>query len=153
MNMKRSASAAVGAVASLVFAVLGSCSYLASSAAGSTHDWEFVQSVGGISVGTPQRDAAGNVTLPINCDVSGTRAITVNPTAVNSGLVCEEPSVRVQGQSVYLTICTSIPSERYTSAQCPHADLGRLVPGRYAVFYGVPPDVEHSLGTVEVPAP
>ena len=153
MNMKRSASPAVGVAAGLVFAVLGSCSYLVSSAARSTHDWEFVQSVGGISVGTPHRDAAGNVTLPINCDVSGTRAITVQPTTINSGLVCERPRVRVQGQSVYITICSSIPSERYPSARCPDADLGPLAPGTYCVYYGEPPDVEHSLGIVEVPAP
>jgi hypothetical protein len=136
-----------------VLAVLGSCSYWASSATRSTRNWEFIQSVGGISVGTPQRDAGGNVSLPINCDVSGIRAITVNPTTSNSGLVCEEPRVRVQEQSVYITICTSISSERNPSAQCPDADLGHLAPGRYAVFYGVPPDVAHSLGVVEVPAP
>jgi predicted RNase H-like HicB family nuclease len=68
----------------LLVAVAG-CETIISSAARSSRDWQFVQSVGGLALGTPQRDDRGHV-LPIRCDVSGTRTITVHPTAINSAL-------------------------------------------------------------------
>lgn len=122
-----------------------------SSAARSTRDWQFVQAVGGIAVGTPQRDANGEVHLPVDCDVSGLRAVTANPSAINSGIVCEAPAVVVRGQSVYIAIVTSLPSEKFGSARCPDAHLGALAPGKYAVFYGSAEDTAHPLGVIEVP--
>lgn len=149
--MKSGALAARVATAVLVLAVFSSCSHLMSSAARSTADWQFVQSVGGIAVGAPQRGANGQVFLPVNCDVSGLRAVTTDPSAINSGIVCEAPAVVVHGRSVFIAVVTSLPSEKFGSSRCPNANVGALAPGQYAVFYGSAKDVSHPLGSIEVP--
>jgi hypothetical protein len=135
----------------LLLSLVASCSSLMSMAAYSSRDWEFIQSVGGIAVGSPWRDDGGYVFLPIDCDVSGLRAITVKPTLINSALVCEAPRVRVRERSVFILICTSLPSGRHDS-QCPDGELGKLSPGTYDAFYGSPGDFEHPLGSIDVPA-
>src|SRR5881394_3841678 len=99
------------AAIALLVAVAG-CDTISLSAVRSSRDWQFIQSVGGIALGTPQRDDHGDVILPIRCDVSGTRTITVHPTALNSALVCEHPSVRVRSPTVFLTIRTTMATNR-----------------------------------------
>lgn len=148
--MRARTSAARVATAALVLAVVSSCSHVMSSAARSTRDWQFVQSVGGIAVGNPQRDANGEVHLPVDCDVSGLRAVSTSPSAINSGIACEAPAVVVRGRSVYIAVVTSLPSEKSGSAGCPDAHLGALAPGKYAVFHGSAEDTAHPLGFIEV---
>lgn len=55
--------------------------------------WEFIQSVGGISVGQP-RVVDGIFWLPLNLDLSGQRQITVAPTQMNSGKKCLSATLR-----------------------------------------------------------
>lgn len=50
-------------------------------------NWDFIQSVGGLSVGQP-RLVDGIFWLPLNLDLSGNRQITVAPTLNNSGKKC-----------------------------------------------------------------
>lgn len=61
-----------------VMAVLASC-----AAAAEPRDWAFIQSVGGIALGTPYRGAPG-VMLPVRVNVSGTERITTEPRALHS---------------------------------------------------------------------
>ena len=137
-------------LATILFATVGCDSFVA-FAARSSRDWQFVQSVGGIALGTPQRDNRRHVLLPIRCDVSGTQTITVSPTAINSTLVCESPIVRVRSSAVFLTIRTSVPSKRFPNARCPDADLGTLTAGEYSVIYRSPDGSQHPLGSIQVP--
>ena len=139
------------AATTFLFVACGCDSSLVAFAAGSSRDWQFVQSVGGIALGTPQRDGRGHILLPIRCDVSGTQTITVRPTAMNSALVCEPPIIRVRSSSVLLTVRTSIPSKRYPSASCPDADLGPLTSGAYSVVYASPDGSQHPLGSIQIP--
>jgi len=135
---------------SLLFAV-GCSSSIVSIAARSSRDWQFVQSVGGIAVGTPTRDSRGHVLLPIRCDVSGTQTVTVRPTAINSALVCESPTTRVRGSTVLLTIRTTIASSHNSNAHCPTADLGALSTGEYSVIYLSPDGSQHPIGSFQIP--
>ncbi|HVN40943.1 MAG TPA: hypothetical protein VMW19_22490 [Myxococcota bacterium] len=48
--------------------------------------WDFVQSVGGIRVGDATRLEDGAVDVALECDVSGSKAITHQPEALNSGI-------------------------------------------------------------------
>jgi len=139
----------LAALALLLVAV--GCTSVVSVAARSSCDWAFVQSVGGIAVGTPRRDDRGHVWLPIRCDVSGLETITTRPTTTNSGNVCVPPRVRVRSSTVYLTVRTSLPSKRYPTSRCPDADLGELPAGRYAVVYDSPDGSEHPLGSIQLP--
>ena len=134
----------------MLFVAVG-CTSVVSFAARSSRDWQFIQSVGGIALGSPQRDARRHVLLPIRCDVSGTQTITVRPTAINSALVCEPPVVRVRSSTVLLTIRTTIASDHNSNARCPAADLGALAPGEYSVIYRSPDGSQHPLGSIQIP--
>ena len=50
-------------------------------------DWELLQSVGGVDLGTPYL-FRGDYYLPVIVDFSGTRTVSVPPTLINSGLLC-----------------------------------------------------------------
>ena len=139
------------AAATLLFVAVGCGSSLVAFAARSSRDWQFVQSVGGLTLGTPQRNDRGHVLLPVRCDVSGTQTITVRPTTMNSTLVCESPIVRVRSSTVFITLRTSVPSKRYPNASCPDADLGVLTAGEYSVIYASPDGSQHPLGSIQIP--
>ena len=140
----------VVAMAVMVFAVAG-CTAFAVWATRSQRDWQFVQSVGGIAVGTPYRIDDGRVLLPIDFDVSGLRAITTQPTLMNSAMNCAAPLVDVRSQVIAITVRTELADKGGYGPGCPDADLGDLAAGRYAVVYGSPDGSEHPLGTIEVP--
>lgn len=91
--------------------------------------------------------------LPIDCCVGGWRTVTVKPTGINSGLECSAPIVRIDAQSIYITVRTELARKGGLSADCPEANLGELAAGRYAVFYASPGGRDEPLGHVEVPAP
>jgi hypothetical protein len=134
----------------LLFAGVG-CEAIVSSAARSSRDWQFVQSIGGIALGNPERSSRGHTFLPIRCDVSGTHTVTVRPTAINSVLVCEPVSVRVRESNVFLTIRTTIASSHNSDARCPAVDLGTLPAGNYSVIYLSPDGSRHPIGSIQIP--
>ena len=113
-------------------------------------DWSFIQSVGGISLGKPYRTDRNHILLPIECDVSGLRKVTIQPTTKNSGLVCEPVVYPVLGGRIYIAIETDVAHKTNRTSRCPPADLGPLTPGTYFVFY-VTPDDGKLLGSIQVP--
>ena len=140
------------AMAVMFFAVAG-CTAFAVWATRRREDWQLVQSVGGIAVGTPYRSDDGRVFLPIDFDVSGLRAITTQPTTMNSGMMCAAPLVDVGPQVISITVRTELADKGGYGPGCPDADLGDLAAGRYAVVYASPDGSEHPLGTIDVPIP
>jgi hypothetical protein len=116
-----------------------------------SRDWQFVQSVGGLTIGTSHRDSRKHVILPVQCDVSGTQTITVRPTALNSGFGCDSPAVRIRSTNVSITLRTTLTGKG--SALCPSADLGRIADGDYAVFYRDPDGKQHPLGNIHATSP
>ena len=110
-------------------------------------DWRFVQSVGGMAIGQPRRKSNSTYSLPVECNVSGTRAITVHPTALNSAFMCAGFDVRKNGSSVYLTLRTSLFGR---SSRCKAISLGRLTPGTYSVYYRDPDGTSHFLRTFPI---
>ena len=115
---------------SLVAAV---CALATLSAAAESVSWDFVQSVGGLTIGQPVKSSAG-WQLPIRADVSGLRTVTVQPKVMNSGIACVETRAAVEGSSIFLTVITGIASSD-RSAACPPAMLGSIAPGPYLVKY------------------
>ena len=112
-------------------------------------DWQFVQSVGGMAIGTPHRDDRRHVILPIRCSLAG-ETVTRHPTTGYSGLAFDTPIVRVSSTNVFLTFRTTLPGKR--DAQCPPADLGKITGGDYAVFYRSPDGTREPVGTIHVPS-
>ena len=147
--MRKNAKWTLVVAATPLFAAVG-CESFISLAARTSRDWQFVQSVGGMVVGTPQSTSRGHFLLPVRCDVSGTKAITVRPTAGSSALVCELPIVRIRSSTVFLTIRTTLAAKRNLDARCPPADLGALTAGDYSVIYLSPDGTQHPLGSIKI---
>ena len=132
-------------VAVVLFVAINGCD------AAVSRDWQFVESVGGLRLGTPSRDGKGHVLLPVRCDVSGTQTISVRPTAMNSSLVCDTPYIRVRNSTVFLTIRVSAAGSRKADSRCPPADLGEPAAGLYSVVYLSPDGSQHPLGSIHIP--
>ena len=97
-------------------------------------DWTFIQQVGGLTVGAPQRQDHGTYRLPIRCDVSGLQAITVKPTLLNSALAVRETRAAVRGQTIQLWIVTCAVDAHHGPA-APDVILKNILPSRYQVVY------------------
>lgn len=110
--------------------------------------WDFVTSVGGIAVDAPKSTPRG-LLLPVRADVSGSQAISNEPTTLNSIMSCAVTSARVEGHDILVTISTALLREG-GSSRCPDAKLGRLAPGEYTVFYGSQRTDAKHIGVVRV---
>ncbi len=97
-------------------------------------DWNFIQAVGGLAVGEPQKLENGNYRLPLSCDVSGLKRVTVKPTTLNSALAVRETAYAVRGQTIRLWIKTCVVDARHNSA-APDVVLKNIPPGHYQVQY------------------
>jgi hypothetical protein len=121
---------------------------LTRSAFAEQRSWLFVQSVGGIEVGTLLKKETGWV-LPVRSDVSGLRAVTVKPTALNSGLSCRRIEATIEGNAIFLTIDTGVAGGGRSSV-CPSALLGHPRAGKYLVFYRSPNEKPVPIGEVSI---
>ncbi len=110
--------------------------------------WQFMQSVGGISIGEPYRDGATSY-LPVSCDVSGQTKITAQPTTLNSSLATADVDVVISAGTIYVTVVTTMVSHN-KSTLCKPALLGDLPGGEYRVFYRDPDGTEHALGRIAI---
>lgn len=118
-----------------LFLVLLLVSHSASSALlGKERGWQFIQSVGGITLGEP-RHADNHWVLPVNCNVAGLKTYSTKPTAMNSGLACVSTSAHTEGHTIYLAIHTALTGMSGKSSDCGPANLGKLKPGKYKVVY------------------
>jgi hypothetical protein len=111
--------------------------------------WKFMESVGGVAIGSPSRNQQGNVYLPVRCDVSGLTEITKKPTAINSALTVNSIKKKVKEQKIYISVKTGLTSKN-DSCMCSGVDLGDIPAGKYDVFYYGSDREEHSLGSFTV---
>lgn len=113
--------------------------------------WAFVQAVGGIEVMAPVRDGHG-WRLPVNCNVSGLKRITREPTQLNSALVIRSIDVESRGGDLWVSVVTCLAGEGRGAGGLHYADVSNLRPGRYRVFYGREGDTAHAIGSVVIPS-
>lgn len=111
--------------------------------------WAFMQSVGGIMIGTP-RYQKGSWSLPVECDVSGHTRVSTEPTRLNPETVWAGTMIEVEKDRIYLTIDTSAPPPGKANTACGLTNLGRLKPGRYSVIYRDPDGSQHPIRTIEL---
>jgi hypothetical protein len=111
-------------------------------------DWAFIQAVGGISVGEPLRTEDGFY-LPIDCDVSGLKQVTVKPTTINSALICSKIYVSIKDKNIYITISTGLPGGRDNS-QCSAVRIGYPESGDYTVFYKDPKGPTYEISKTKI---
>lgn len=133
------------AVLATLVLLLGGCA--------TTQDWNFVQSVGGITIGTPQW-ADGEWMLPVHADASGLINNGVQPTTLNSALACKDVKARRRGSTILLALRTNLVGVGggHGSA-CPPVHLGRIKDGEYTVKYGASVDNAVPLGSIRIQTP
>lgn len=113
-------------------------------------DWELVQFVGGISIGTPTL-VDGSWSLPVHCNVAGEQ-VTRKPIGGHSGLLCSSTTAIVQGHDILLSVRTSLATGTPTklSSRCPPANLASATPGAYSVYYLDPDNTRHFIANVRL---
>jgi hypothetical protein len=94
--------------------------------------WKIVQKLGGLRVGDPYVERNGVKMLPVEFDPTGSRTITVAPTALNSCQGVRKLRAKVRGKEIHLSIWLSIFTRHRT---CPVTKLGKIAPGEYEVWY------------------
>jgi hypothetical protein len=114
-----------------------------------TRDWAFIQSVGGISIGQPVNTQDGWY-LPVNCDVSGLRTITTKPTQLNSALVCQRVLTSEDGDTLFISVQTSVVDGKLETPSCRAVNIGNLKRGRYSIKYKDPNGTSHEIGSIEL---
>lgn len=110
-----------------------------------SRDWDFIQSVGGMKVSLDETK------LIINCNVSGTKKVTVEPRMVNSGIGVRKLIHKQVGKTIQLTVVTSV-FEKGMSTSCKPIDLSIYPAGTYTVQYLNPDKTTHDLGKVTIPS-
>ncbi|MFZ9936712.1 MAG: hypothetical protein ACO3JG_06590 [Luteolibacter sp.] len=106
-----------------------------------TKDWRFVQSVGGMKVSIKDTE------LLVECDVSGTKKVTVKPTMVNSALGVRKLKHERDGNTIRLTLVTSVIGKGITTSPKP-IDLSGYPDGDYSIEYLDPDGTKHALGKI-----
>jgi hypothetical protein len=114
------------------------------------NSWEFIQSVGGIKVGTPTRGDNDQVFLPVLCDVSGLTEITCKPTKVNSALHVQLLTAWVKANQIQITLRSGLVGDE-GSPRCGSVQLGALDSGDYDVYYVGSDKEQHFLSRIKVP--
>ena len=85
----------------------------------------------------------------MQANVSGTESITVKPSMLNSGLICESVSAKVVGDTILLTLNTGLVRDGY-SPRCPEAALGTPSAGEYRVLYAYGDSEPQALGSIMI---
>lgn len=106
-----------------------------------TRSWQFVQSVGGMEV------SMKDTNLVVDCDVSGTRKVTVEPTMINSALGVEKLKHKRNGNTISLTLVTRIVGKGVSTSPKP-IDLSTYPDGEYSIEYLDPDGTTHALGKI-----
>jgi hypothetical protein len=109
--------------------------------------WEFIRAVGGIKAGETTRLEDGGVLIALDCDVSGSKTITHQPDALNSGIGVGSVLTEVEGQTLFISIKTRVG----VSSACPSARFEPLDAGEYQIVYRGSDREPHEIGRIKVP--
>lgn len=91
---------------------------------------EYINSVGGISVGTPYLDEE-DWFLPVNVDLSGLQFITCKPTQLNSAVICSKIKHEITDSLIFITVYKGLAGSKPV---CDKIKLGQLTASVYKVY-------------------
>ena len=114
--------------------------------------WTFVQRTGGLRIAAPTL-SKGRWVLPIEYEVHGTRAVTRQPTLVNSVPHTWKAEIERDGARLHLVISKALAGKKEKLSDFREASLRGVPPGRYDVYYGPLAAPEFALGAIEIPVP
>ena len=98
-------------------------------------NWKFIQSVGGMAVGEPREINKNEWFLPVECNIAGTREITIKPTAINSGLALKELKFKIKNHKIQLWVVTCSVTKKYNSGEATGVTFKNITAGQYQVEY------------------
>jgi hypothetical protein len=107
----------------------------AAVAAENPASWQFMESVGGMKVGAPQPQEGGGWLLPLECDLTGLRRISTDPTILNSTQVIEQARWRIVDNQLQVTLLLKPSSYATDAARCTPLRLQGVKPGEYEAVY------------------
>jgi hypothetical protein len=118
----------------------------------SSRMWPFIQQTGGIKIAEPVIKH-GRLVLPVEYDAAGQKAITCQPTLVNSGLVVRSVQARLKANhQIVIWVVTQVVEKDTLTGWLHYAELKGIPPGTYEVYYADAGDPEKFLGKVAVPS-
>ena len=85
--------------------------------------------------------------LVVDCDVSGTKKVTLEPTMINSGMGVREIKLKRDGNTFRLTLVTCVIGKGLTTSPKP-IDLSGYPDGDYSIEYLDPDGTKHALGKI-----
>jgi hypothetical protein len=97
--------------------------------------WEFVQSSGGLQIGSVESLGAEKWRIAIDCDVSGLKRVTRDPITFNSGVVVMRVAHKIEGRRIFISLILNSPSTDSASSMCPPLILTDTASGKYELFY------------------
>lgn len=117
----------------------------AATAVANPADWQFIESVGGMKVGEPQRQESGDWLLPLECDLTGLRRISTDPSILNSTQVIEQARWHIVDNQLRVTLLLKPSSYATDAARCTPLLLQGVKPGEYEAVY-LDGEQRHPLG-------
>jgi len=110
-----------------------------------------LEDLGGIRIGEAYRHRDTKWVLAVDCNVSGSRKVTVKPTRRDHERGVRRVSSRIEGGRIYIWVLSAPPRQGPPDPECRGAFLGYPNAGRYEVWYVEPAGGEKLLGTAQVP--
>jgi hypothetical protein len=143
MKLLRSLAIFFFALASVATAEAGILGWLTSD----RRDWQFVQNIGGIRIGTVH-EVAGKKVLPVEYDVSGLTTITRKPITLNSGLTVRKVTATRRSGCLVIQVITQVVDAKSEARSTHLVDISDIPFGTYQVFYEKADDPEKRLGQI-----
>jgi len=130
--------------------VLSGCQFVTEEITADHCDFDMIESVGGIALGTACQTDDGAWFLPLRCDLSGCTTVTREPVMVNSGLAVREIHARIEKEALLLWIESCVYTEKSSTPQTDGILLEGVEPGRYKVEYLSADGRRDAIGTVVI---
>ena len=128
-----------------------SCSSLVGCVTSSHCNWDFIQGVGGITVGNPKPVPNDGWVIPVECDVSGLTMITTKPRGVNSALVVKDVKCKTKRNRILIWVVSCVATDRYKNSHwikdIPLKGVGR---GKFIIQYLNPDGSTVDIHSIEL---
>lgn len=104
-------------------------------AAESPASWAFIESVGGMKIGKAEPAEGGGWVVPLECDLTGLRRISTDPTVLNSTQVIDQVQWRLQDKTLVVSLFLKPSSYATDAARCGPLLVQGIKPGEYEAVY------------------
>jgi len=126
---------------------MAGCSGIINEATAQRQDWEFMESVGGLSVAGQDKNPNW---LIIRGDVSGLKEYSTKPTLVNSGIVVKEVRKKIKKSQIQIYVITTLVSKKHSDPKIYGVSIAEAKKGKYKIQYLNPDGSTVDLQEIEI---